>query len=195
MYPGMRQPLSRETCERPDGRRAWSRSSRNVGSRLLRRAARWACPRRPRSSWAASSASASSTCPYSLAAYRSDQPRRDGAHHRRRARAGADVRRAVPPAPGRRRPVRLRPGRLRQRHRIHQRLVVLDHRVGRQRRDRHRLGVLRRGVREQGPCQGLVDRHRAGRPLAARRRSTSAGSRTWAPSRCGRRSSSSSRWS
>ncbi len=37
------------------------------------------------------------------------------------------------------------------RHRFRQRLVVLDHRVGRQRRDRGRLGALRRGLHQQGP--------------------------------------------
>ena len=34
---------------------------------------------------------------------------------------------------------------------LRERLVVLDHGLGRQRRDRGRLGALRRGVRQQGP--------------------------------------------
>ncbi len=49
------------------------------------------------------------------------------------------------------------------------------------------LGVLRRGVRQQGRQHVLVDRHRAGRPVDPGRRSTSAGSRTWARSSCGPR--------
>ena len=39
---------------------------------------------------------------------------------------------------------------------LRQRLVVLDHGVGRQRGDRRRLGALRRGVRQQGPQRGLA---------------------------------------
>ena len=56
--------------------------------------------------------------------------------------------------PGRRRPLRLRAIGLRQPHRLRQRLVVLDHRLGRQRGDRRRLGLLRRDVREQGRQHG-----------------------------------------
>ena len=33
---------------------------------------------------------------------------------------------------------------------LQQRVVVLDHRLGRQRRDRRRLGLLRRDLRQQG---------------------------------------------
>src|SRR6516225_2626943 len=48
--------------------------------------------------------------------------------------------------PGRRRPVRLRPGRLREQDRVPQRLVVLDHRLGRERRHRRGLGLVRGAV-------------------------------------------------
>ena len=50
----------------------------------------------------------------------------------------------VPPAPSRRRSLRLCPSRVRQRDRVQQRVVLLDHRLGRQRGHRGRLGLLRR---------------------------------------------------
>ena len=44
--------------------------------------------------------------------------------------------------------------------------LVLDHRLGRQRRHRRRLGLLRREVRQQGrQHRRLVDRDRPGRPV------------------------------
>ena len=49
-------------------------------------------------------------------------------------------------------------------------VALLDHRVGRQRRDRRRLGVLRREVRQQGRQHRLVDRHRPRRPVDPGRR-------------------------
>ena len=79
---------------------------------------------------------------------RSDQPRLDGADHGRCARAGGVVRGAVAAATGRRRAVRLRAGRVRQRVGVHQRLVLLDHRLGGQRRHRGRLGPLRRALHQ-----------------------------------------------
>ena len=48
-----------------------------------------------------------------------------------------------------------------------ERLVVLDHRLGRQRRDRRRLGALRRALRQQGPRHVGVDPARPRRALAA----------------------------
>ncbi len=48
-------------------------------------------------------------------------------------------------------PVRLRAGRVRQPAGVRERLVVLDHRVGRQRGDRGRLGAVRRALHQQGP--------------------------------------------
>ena len=73
---------------------------------------------------------------------------------------------AVPAAAGRRRPLRLRPRGLRQPGRLLQRLAVLDHRLGRERGDRRRLGALRRGVRQQGRQNKLVlDRPRADRAV------------------------------
>ena len=45
---------------------------------------------------------------------------------------------------------------VRQRPGLRQRVVVLDHRLGRQRRDRRRLGAVRRGVRQQGPQPSSV---------------------------------------
>ena len=57
---------------------------------------------------------------------RPDQPGRDGVHHGRRGVPGHAVRLAVPADAGRRRPVRVRPSRVRQRGRLLQRLAVLD---------------------------------------------------------------------
>ena len=88
-----------------------------------------------------------------------------GADDRRRAGAGAAVRRAVAAAAGRRRTVRVRAGRVRQPARLRQRVVVLDHRLGRQRRDRRRLGAVRRGVRQQGPQPARLGPARARRPV------------------------------
>ena len=53
-----------------------------------------------------------------------------------------------------RRAVRVRAGRVRRLRRVPQRVELLDHRVGRQRRDRGGLGRLRRGVLEHRPRQG-----------------------------------------
>ena len=69
------------------------------------------------------------------------------------------------PSAGGRRPLRLRAGRLRQPRRLRQRLVLLDHGLGRQRRDRRRLGALRRALHQQGPRQARLDPAGAGRPL------------------------------
>ena len=68
----------------------------------------------------------------------------DGADHRGRTGARAAVRRPVTAPAGRRRAVRVRAGSLRQSPRVHERLVVLDHRLGWQRGDRGRLGPVRR---------------------------------------------------
>ena len=64
-----------------------------------------------------------------------------------------------------RRALRLRPGRVRQHDGLLQRLAVLDHRVVGQRRDRRRLGALRRGVREQGCRHDGLHRDRPGRSV------------------------------
>ena len=69
---------------------------------------------------------------------------------------------------------------VRQPARLRQRLVVLDHRVGRQRRHRGRLGAVRRGVRQQGPQQARLGAARARRAVDPGRRSTCPASRTWA---------------
>ena len=99
---------------------------------------------------------------------RSDQPGLDGPHHGRCARAGGVVRCAVAAATGRWRPVRVRAGRVRQRVGVHQRLVLLDHRVGGQRRDRGRLGPVRRALHQHRPQPGLLGAARAGRTVDSR---------------------------
>ena len=89
--------------------------------------------------------------PYSLAAYRADQPGRDGA----RPPSARWPSRCMFAALSRRLPADggpyayARVG-VRQRRRLHERVVLLDHRLGGQRRHRDRLGVLRRGLRQQG---------------------------------------------
>ena len=99
---------------------------------------------------------------------RADHVGLDGSHHHRCARAGRAVRRAVAPPARRRRPLRVRQGRVRQQGRLRQRVVVLDHGVGRQRGDRRRLGAVRRAVRQQGPQPTRVDPAGARRSVAAR---------------------------
>ena len=66
--------------------------------------------------------------------------------------------------------LRLRPDRLRQHLGLRQRLVLLDHRLGRQRGHRGRLGLLRRALRQQGREHDGVDPHRPGRPVDSRPR-------------------------
>ena len=126
--------------------------------------------------------------PTSLSAYGPISLVSMGLTTRRRAGPCPAVRRAVPPLAGRRRAVRLRPGGLRQRARLRQRLVVLDHRLGRQRRHRGGLGALRRGVRQHRPQQARVGAARAGRAVDPGGHQPVGRRRTWARCRSSPRS-------
>ena len=87
------------------------------------------------------------------------------------ALAFADAFCGVVPAPaGGRRPVRLRSGRVRERHWLPERLVVLDHRVGRERRHRRGLGPVRRALYKQRPEHVWLHRAGAGGAVAAHAR-------------------------
>ena len=108
--------------------------------------------------------------PGSLSAYGPISAGVDGAGHRRCAGSGRAVRRPVQTAARRRGPVRILARGVRERRRLHERVVVLDHRVGRQRGDSDRLGALRgvpvhRGRGEPATAQRRAHCHRADRPV------------------------------
>ena len=78
----------------------------------------------------------------------SDQSRLDGPDHRRSTRAGPSLRGALAAIAGRRRPLRVLACRLRESIGIRQRVVLLDHGVGRKCSHCCGLGPLCRGVRQ-----------------------------------------------
>ena len=97
---------------------------------------------------------------------RADHAGLDGSDDRRGARAGVAVRRTLPASSGRWWPVRVRARRLRQQVGLRERVVVLDHGVGRERRHRRRLGALRRALHQQGSHRAGFDPAGTGRPVA-----------------------------
>ncbi len=94
-----------------------------------------------------------------------------GGHRRRRRAARRAVRSADQAGPDhRRRPVRLRPPRVRRLRRLPDRVVLLDHLLGRQRRHRGVVGLLRRvALRHRQPVDLGQLRHRPHRAVDPRR--------------------------